>query len=284
MSVQTFKYMVQSEGIEYYCKVTETIIRDQISYDFAFGGRQSFCFIACMEHDKNFIPYIDRVEYEPDCVKTGTLEEFGGTAKLVRSALWTMKYLFPHITHFTLLDDSHINCERGVRRHKMSLAYDTIFKSEQTWYEKRFHAKLKDDLMKSYKQSIQVINAPLIPFERILQRYPKMHAYKDEYTQSTTPKKFIDALRKKYGNKYCYEVSDWLSDYAEYLGIKYYKQDWYIESGDLIKPDGYALFLSDAPLRGGMKGKTRRRRRRYTGGRKPSVGYYATFEDLAEKN
>ena len=55
---------------------------------------------------------------------------------------------------------------------------------------------LKDDLMKSYKQSIQVINAPLIPFERIVQRYPKMHAYKDEYTQSTTPKEFMDALRK----------------------------------------------------------------------------------------
>ena len=279
MQVTTDKYQVRGYGVEYYCKITKMVIRDQTMITVSFGGSHTFCFIAVMDSTKQFIPYIDRVEYEEGCVKDGVLEEYGGTVALVKCALWTILHLFPDIPRFTLTDDSHINCKRGIRRHKMNLAYDYISKRNQTWYEHRFGATLPPILMENYKHSLHVLDLPLKPYEFIIIVIPILNKYKSEYTSSNTPREFINTLRSIYKDSYCFEVSDWLSGYMEYLGIKYYKNDWFINASDVKKPDDYAIHNTDIPMRGGIAPR-KSRKNRNTGKKSGHgcVGVYGIFE------
>jgi hypothetical protein len=275
MSETIFKYAVNGFGNSFYCKVTELDARGSVFYSFAFGGKDTFCFIAAMDPNKDYIPYIDRVEYNESCVKEGSLDEVGGTAQLVKCALWTMKTLFPHITKFKLLDDSYIYCKRGSKEAKMSLAYDMIFKRNHTWYEDKFKAYLPSTLMEEYKTSVLTIDKPLAPFQYVSNIIPKIHKYKEEYESSSTPREFIQAIRNKYGKKYCFEL-DWLVQYSEMLGIQYFKHAWEIDIMDVHKPDGYELFTSTAPIKGGFLRHQTRKVRRKTG--HGSVGFADTFE------
>jgi len=275
MSETVFKYAVNGFGTSFYCKVSELDVQGSVFYSFAFGGKDTFCFIAAMDPNKNYIPYIDRVEYNESCVKEGILEELGGTTHLVQCALWTMKYLFPHITKFKLIDDSYIYCNRGSKEIKMSLAYDLIFKRNQTWYEEKFKAHLPPHLMEEYKKTLNVLDQPLAPFQYVSNIISKLYKYKEEYETSTTPRLFIQAIRKKYGKKYCFEL-DWLVQYAEMLGINYYKSAWEIDDVSIVKPEGFELFTSTAPIKGGFVRHRTRKSRRKTG--HGCVGFADTFD------
>ena len=274
MQVTTDKYIVKGYGIEFYCKVTKITVQDSTSITVSFGGPYTFCVVISIESDKQYIPYIDRVEYNEKCIKDGILDEFGGTALLVKCALWTILHLYPTIPRLTLTDDSHINCKRGVRRYKMSLSYDSILKRDKTWYETKFGATLPTDLLKSYKNSLSCLESKLTPFEIVVQKFPAISKFKLEYMGSNTPREFINAIRKNYKETYCYEVGEWLSQYMEYLGVKYYKQDWYIDASSIEKPDAYELLPTNINMRGGTWGKRNKTRKVNMA----YVGSYGSFD------
>lgn len=270
MSVNIFKYAIKSEGATYYCKVVETIIHETASYSFMFGGKKSYCFIAAMDSDNNYQPYIDRVEYEDNCMMQGDIK--GNTVSLVKAALWTMKRLFSDITKFTLIDDSYIYCHKGSKLHKLSLAYDYILKKNKTWYEYHFNAKLPAPIYPFYTKSLSGLDARLKAFHIVSERIGNIHKYKDLYNDSKTPREFINNLRHVYKERYCFEVGSWLSQYMEYIGVNYYTRDWYIDINDVHKPNSYELYTSTQQMKGGKIKrctKTRRAHRKST-----CVGYY----------
>ena len=176
-------------------------------YTISFGGKNNFCFIASINPKKPFEVYIVNIEYNESCLKDNKLDERGGIVKLVRIALWTIKSMFPTIKHFTLNDSSHIDCIKGIKTHKLNLAYDYILKYNETWYEKQFNAKLPGSLTKDscminslmceYKSSLLVLDEPVEPFEIIKDKVNIAERYKSDYKNAKSPRDFIQKLRDK---------------------------------------------------------------------------------------
>jgi hypothetical protein len=161
--------------IKTYCKIEQTRIGDEQFYrcNFTFGtGRRKFCMTAAYNIRSPNGIYIDRVENNNVCVIGDNLSSItDGTAKLVRIGLYAMKDIIKEIplpiNRFTLNDDSHIYCN-GQNGPKISLAYDTILKYNQTWYQYKFGAVLpgfisygSDDEKSNNAANATKINIPL---------------------------------------------------------------------------------------------------------------------------
>ncbi len=250
--MNTYTYTVYSNNVEYYLKVVELISDFSTSYTFSFGSTDSYCFVATMNNATT--PYIDRIEYNQACVRNGEMI----TTDLVKTALWTMKLLIPRITHFTLIDDAHIDCVKGSKLNKLNIAYDSIIKRNKTWYEHNFHAMLPStEMYNHYKTSLRVLDAPIQPYEYVLNSVPSIRAYKEIYAASSTPRDFINKLRDTLGDDYCKEVGKWLSGYMESLGVATHKTEWVIPAFTIKQPAGYNIFTSP-PTKGGRHRRTSR--------------------------
>ena len=133
-----------------------------------------------------------------------------------------------------------------------------------------------------YKRTLNALDEDIRPYEQIVTHIPDISKYRNEYISAGSPREFIQKMREKYTTKYCFEIGGWLSRYAENIGINYFKQNWFIDINDVEKPDKYELFLTDAPIRGGMirrrKTYKSRNKRKTVGGGHGCVGYYETFE------
>ena len=266
MQTEVFKYMVRANGSEYYCKVTEVVINNDAIYTFSFGGKGAYCFTALMSYTKNYIPRITNVEFNTAA----------DTVDLVKAALWTMKRLFKHIDKFTLMDDSHIICDLNDRLYKLSLAYDYILKRNKTWYQYHFKASLPGALAGLYTKSLDVLDEPCEQYKYIIMHVTAISNYKEAYISATSPRTFVKKLRDIYGENYCKEVYSWLSLYMSYIGVKLYKEDWFINASDVTEPNNYELFTSTIELRGGEARRIRRRRRKAKGTRRKVkiIGHY----------
>ena len=215
----------------------------------SFGtGMKKFCFVANYKQSKPYEIYIDRVERNDLCVINDLLGNYDdGTTKLCKIALWTMKQLYPHVTNFCLHDDSQIYCKDGSREFKLSMSYDYILKYNQTWYEKKLGAELPEDLMNIYKDSLKVLDEPIIPLSMLRDKPLFLEKdYYEEYTAAKTPREFINILRKKLGKEFCFTVGKWLNGYMKDLKIKMSPELWYILSSKITSVPGYkAVKLSN---------------------------------------
>ena len=248
-----FLYEVHAFNTKYYCKVIEHRLRTFASYTFQFGGKDSYCFTASMDKEHNFQPYIDRIEYKENCIKAGHLAKQGGTIHLVKAALFTMKVLFNHIQQFNLIDDSYIYCIEGNSSQRISLAFDSIIKYNKTWYERNFKAQLPNAERENYKQSLQILDKNIEPYIIIKERLPFIEKYKEIYEKSQTPREFINNIRTKYINDYCFELNSWLIYYIQYLHINFQKDKWFINIHDIEKLQDYDLIVWKKPFEGGWR-------------------------------
>jgi hypothetical protein len=248
------KYEITAFNKKYYCKVTK--YPGSENKTFSFGGANYYCVIIAVKEQTSQMGYLDRMEYNRACVKDGKLEHKEGTAQLGIAALWTFHTLFPEVKTLTLTDDSHIHCEEDSKQYRMNLSYDYIVKHNKTWYEDKFNAKLPEPLFTSYKESCKILDLPLDPFEFQSERMSELKKYETAYRSASTPREFINSLRKDYGKQYCIEVSRWLSRYIELLPIQTHKQEWFILMDHPTKPTGYSIEPTTNSIRGG--GKTRK--------------------------
>ena len=287
LKTETFEYTIYTSNAPtgYYCKVVEFSARGSITYNIAVGSPDTYCLLISMKPSNGYIPYIDRVEYNEGCALDGNLSSI---EDLTKAALYATLFLFPHIHHFTLMDDSHIDCIRGDKRYKLNLAYDSVLKRNQTWYENRFGAILPgsvtdpNTLLGRYKASLRVLDEPVEHFEIIAQSLPYIGKYKEQYLTSESPRNFINKLRTVYADKYCIEVERWLPGYMEYLNVAIFKSEWIIPANAVDAPSGFRLALNDTSNKksgggGGRKRKPATRRNAKTRkGR--SVGTFGDFE------
>jgi hypothetical protein len=284
LKTETFEYTIYTSNAPtgYYCKVVEFSARGSVTYNVAVGGPDTFCFLISMKPSNGYIPYIDRVEYNDGCALDGNLSSI---EDLTKAALHATLFLFPHIQHFTLMDDSHIDCIRGDKRYRLNLAYDSVLKRNQTWYENRFGAVLPgsvsepDTLLGRYKDSLKVLDEPAEHFEIIVRSLPYIGKYKEQYVASESPRDFINKLRTVYADKYCIEVEKWLPGYMEYLTVAIFKSEWIIPANAVNAPSGFRLELVSPETKRGGGRKRRLVTRRNSKARKGrSVGTFGEFE------
>lgn len=258
-------YDIQAYDIHIYCKLSE-ISKTTPGYIcfISFGSKnRQFCLTAMYKASNPSEIYIDRVQHNDQCMVNGSLKDFkNGTVKIVSTALWFMKNHFKEVKRFTIHDDSHIECEKGSSRYKLSLAYDYIIKYNQTWYENRFNAILPESIYDKYKKSITVLDEPLYPYDVFKDNAIDLEN-EEIYKSSSTPREFINNLRKKYDTDYCFKVCKWLNSYMIFLNINIYQSAWYILHESITQPEGYSIVVLD-PIKklhlfNGGKRKTRKR-------------------------
>lgn len=272
------KYSLTGFDISTYCKITNLLEKDHMSYTISFGDKTYYCIIMSITRENPTHVYIDRVESNETCAKEGK------TKDLLKIALWTIKIKFPFITKLTFKDDSHVECTKGIKTHKLNLSYDYILKYNKTWYETHFKAQLPEDLKKKYTESMLILDKPLQHFELMKNRLHEIEKYKYEYENAKSPRDFIQKLRDKYTNNYCHEVSRWLSRYMEGLKVNIFSTEWYINMSDIPEPPNYTIRETDENLRGGYIKirKTIKRTKKFTFGPYEggySLGGYRTFEE-----
>lgn len=254
------KFLVKSGNNSFYCKVSpfqnynsNSTSTPTVRATISFGGNDQYCLVIALPDITKDHGYIDRVEYNKACVKDGSLTPREGMQQFVSTCLYTMTRLFPNIKNLNLKDDSRIYCQEGSKTHKLSLAHDYILKYNQTYYEKKYIAQLPPPLYEKYKESLNVLDAPLDPYEFQVQRFPQLLPYQEIYTSSSSPRMFLQALRTAYNDQYCFEVGPWLHKYMDMLQIKIYEDDWFIMPHNLGKPTNYTIRKTTNRLRGGSK-------------------------------
>lgn len=259
-------YIVSGYDIELYCKLTETNIEETnykcvISFG---GGIKKFCLTAIFDNKKPTEIYIDRVDNNDLCLIDGKLRNYEkGTVKLIKIALQTIKYLFPKVTKLTLFDDSQIYCEENNKTSKLSLSYDYILKYNESWYQKNFKAELPgfiskkyiknqplpnidaepNTLMEQYNNSLKILDEPIMDYSLIINIFSQFVEFKDEYEMSKTPREFINLLRRKLKNEFCFKVGRWLNQYMVSLRIKLSAENWYILSSNIENVPNFSISL-----------------------------------------
>lgn len=140
--------------LEINCKITVNerfpLIGDEIPVSYSFGtGMKRFCMTASNRKPREI--YIDRVERNNLCVKSGLIDD-EGTSKIVLLGLYFMKTRTPQLKRFTLQDDSYLYCTVGATSgKKLSMTYEAILKYNQTWYQQKCHARLSGFVSKKEK-------------------------------------------------------------------------------------------------------------------------------------
>ena len=265
-------------GVTTYCKIIEYNSNDPINYrrTFAFGTTmKQWCLTAACRTAQPDHIYIDRVEAHNTCfIDDKPLEE--STVKLVRLALYVMYIMTPTIDRFTLKDDSHIYCNGKDYGPKISLAYETIFKYNQTWYQQKFGAILDGfisqtpninsvqpedniehviisisginnlfrvrprSMMSSYLKSLSILDSRCDVYDDIITSCPFIKDYETEYKIATSPRDFMKRIRNKFTKEqYCLNVINWLESYMNFLQIVIYYDSWHIPINNIQIPKGF---------------------------------------------
>jgi len=235
-------YKIEGNGIQTHCKVTEYGINTaNYKCTMSFGsGTKRFCVVAGFSQKEPDHIYLDRIERKEVCGRgvngssLSSIEE--SMVKYVNLVLHTIKLMYPDIKQYTLNDQSKFYCNKKEDQtgSYISLAHDYLIKYNQTWYEKKFGARLPDSMWGNYRSSLKVLDEPIKEYDLIKDGFPQIVAYEKTYKESGTPRTFLNALRKELGEDvYCMEVGKWLRGYMEYLKIDTYSIHWYIPSSEI---------------------------------------------------
>lgn len=274
--ISTRLNLIHGNGIRTYCKLHQIEYPNPVynSYTFSFGtGRNHYCLIVAIDGKDYTTAYIDRVQRFEKCIKGKSMKDVAeATAKLTELGIYTVKKTCPWITRFTLKDDSDIFCN-GKNGPSISMAYDYIIKYNMTWYQKRFHAQLpgfvmnntdhldkkiisipilsngsnvkviENSLMHSYLLSLQILDEPCKPFSAMIDLFPELETFRNEYELSSSPRDFITRIRSKYSDPstFCKNIYGWFNRYMNTLHIKLYQNEWFIPVSRVKEPHGFRV-------------------------------------------
>jgi hypothetical protein len=302
-------------GIKTYCKIIDYNWNDPNNYKrtFSFGTiMKEWCLTAAYRNAQSDYIYIDRVEAYNSCfISEKPFDD--STAQFIRLALYVLYKSIPDINRFTLKDDSHIYCNGKDYGPKISLAYETILKYNQTWYQYKFGAILdgyisyttdihsiepvKDgtehilipivgidtlfivvshSIMSRYLKSLIILDTRCDTYDDIINECPYLKNYKMEYESASSPRNFLTQIRVKYNKEqYCLNIKDWLHSYMEFLGIIIYYDAWYIPVTSIQIPKGFKENEMNRTLVNQILkgGKTRKRHKRIDASRKQEHGW-----------
>jgi hypothetical protein len=242
------------------------IIDNTLSYDdqiysrnFKIGGNVSDCVNISIRYSNNkpISAYIPHIMYDPECSMDVILEKGKGTLIMVRTLLDYVHTKIPTISEVLFEDKSNIECatdieiqkkdskyrKKGTHIYPIPLYYFSIAFNGETWYEKQFNARQKDE--SKHIQYREKINKMLYlkeeksntTFERFLEiaQPPKdvieeLHKY---YTTSNTFGDFFTSIPKI---DRCRLVRDWISRFMEYyLESVFSNANWIIDIPTIIK-------------------------------------------------
>ena len=198
-------------------------------------------------------------KYSPSCSENKPLLGGEGTIEMITSAMSLVKQLCPFVKEIALNDNCHPwqsmtdtgharngtclanasskTCDNG---SPVSLPYFYLTHHHKTWYEAKFQARLKPDLMEAYQGTFRVLlESPLEPFDvfqtRFLSRVNPVlqDAIRQSYEKAETVDEFFKSLYAQHGTKMvCMLLQGWIEEYMRLMKIEEYVKHhkWYIST------------------------------------------------------
>jgi len=231
------------------------------SRSFKIGERPLNCIDVSISYkDGKPTAHIPYVEYNPDCSIETPLDSGRGTIVMIKTLLNHIHSQIPAITEVTLEDKSNIECatdaeiskkgskfrKQGTHVYPIPLYYFSIAFNGETWYEKHFNARQKDQKKHSkYKTRVNVLlNDPEtksnMTFLQFLQTTAPPIEIAEElsgyYERADTFGRFFQSIPKK---DRCRLVRDWIGSFmSRQLNGVFDNKDWVIDIPSLITGGG----------------------------------------------
>jgi len=221
--------------------------------NFKIGGKYADCVNISIDYSDENIPIsakIPHAMYDEECALNVPLER-GGSVIMIKTLLQYVHKQIPTITEVEFEDKSNIECateneittkgsrfrKRGTNVTPIPLYYFSIAFNGKTWYEKYFHARLKDPhKYEIYREKVhQLLYSPELktdtPFGQFLRlaKPPKQVADQLEkyYNESDTFGNFFQSI--PFSDR-CHLVRDWIYIFMSYhLKDAFSNTDWIIE-------------------------------------------------------
>ena len=221
------------------------------SRNFKIGGNYPDCVNVSIIY-KNNKPYdaiMPILLSDTECSFDKPLEKGGGSIIMIKTLLQYVYSQIPTLTHIRFDDKSNIECateeelKKGSRFRKkgtyvkpMPLYYFSILFNGQTWYEKHFDAKQKDEgrhqeyrkrvdeflHSQEYKKNISFGRFVSL-FDKREEEMPELYNY---YNDANTFHAFFQSIPKK---DRCRLVGTWIEPVMKIiLKDVFYNDNWYI--------------------------------------------------------
>lgn len=221
------------------------------SRNFKIGGTYPDCVNISIiyENNKPLDASMPILLSDPECAFVRPLEKGGGAIIMIKTLLHYVYKQLPTLTHIKFDDKSNIECateeelKKGSRFRKkgtyvkpMPLYYFSIVFNGQTWYEKHFNAKQKDEgRHDQYRRKVtEFLYSPEFKtntsFDRFVSLFDKteeemieLHQY---YNNSNNFNDFFQSIPKQHR---CRLVGPWIEQFMKFiLKDVFYNENWVI--------------------------------------------------------
>ena len=222
------------------------------SRNFKIGGTYPDCvnISVIYENNKPVDACMPNLFSDPECSFNQPLDKGDGTISMIKTLLTYVYTQLPTLTHVKFDDKSSIECatdeelkkgsrfrKRGTYVKPIPLYYFSILFNGQTWYEKHFNAKQKDDVRhqlyrtriddflysKEFKNNMEFDKFVSL-FDKRAEEMTELYQY---YKSSNTFYEFFRAIPR---DDRCRLVGPWIEQFTKFiLKDVFYNENWIIK-------------------------------------------------------
>jgi hypothetical protein len=248
------KIMVSSGSYEFQIIDNTLYSRDKTeiySRSFKIGGTYPDCVNISIiyENNKPVDASMPILLSDSECSMNKPLEKGGGAIIMIKTLLNYVYTQLPTLTHIKFDDKSSIECateeevkkgskyrKKGTYVKPMPLYYFSILFNGQTWYEKYFNAKQKDEVRhQHYRTRVSEFLYSLdfktnMPFDRFVSLFNKREEEMTElyhyYNKANNFNEFFKSIPKP---DRCRMVGTWIEQFMKFiLKDVFYNENWII--------------------------------------------------------
>ena len=167
---------------------------------------------------------ISHIGYNPMCSVSEDLPSGVGTQLMVRTAMAFVCKHYDWVTHFSLIDNSHVQCKEGL---DISLACLSLVTNGSTYYEKYFHAVLANAEDRArYDANVAKLSDPTekLPFESFVAGFQVPDAVAEYmrpvYLAAPTYLEFFRQLKARCeadGLTFCAQIHPWVQVFVDFI-------------------------------------------------------------------
>ena len=221
------------------------------SRNFKIGGTYPDCVNVSIiyENNKPVDASMPSLLSDPECSFNRPLEKGSGAIIMIKILLQYVYTQMPTLTHIKFDDKSSIECatdeeikkgskfkKRGTHVKPMPLYYFSILFNGQTWYEKHFNAKQKDEVIhQQYRTRVnEFLYSPEFKknmhFDRFVSFFDKREEEMTElyqyYNNATNFSEFFQSIPKEH---HCRLIGPWVEQFMKFiLKDVFFNENWII--------------------------------------------------------
>ena len=203
-----------------------------VSIGFRIAGVKKGCVNLTLNMDGEL--YINGVDYNERRAAEGPdfkMPRDQGTIHMLNTALsYMLQTHAAKVRVIYLHDASKVSCKFGKEKRKIMLMYNYIALHGETWYERKFHAVIEDDMVRqSYEKRLSVLTDPAEKAAFDVTRFNMSDAHMSDsvqdrvraiFEEAPTFAKFFKTIRDEWDEDYCAVTFRWVDQFIDNVVLK----------------------------------------------------------------